>query len=167
MPKIPDFSKFDLQSIVNSVKSIITPESTPNVAEGDAIGGKIVQISTLLQSAADHQAKAAKELTHINNLLNELYKDLEAFRKLEAELKQQQSSVQAGSTTTSGKTESTVSPHSAHTTGGTGTQSTSQPKPNIHTKPASDTISPTDTSGHKESDTTLHPGGKTKPTDSE
>lgn len=95
MPKIPDFSKLDLQSIVNSVKSIISPEGvTPRVAEGDPIGVKIVQISTLLQNTANSQAQAAKDLTKINNLLNELYKDLEAFRKLEAELRQKQQAEQ-------------------------------------------------------------------------
>ncbi len=90
MPKIPDFSKFDLQSIVNSVKSIINPEATPNVAEGDPIGAKIVQISTLLQSVANSQEQSAKDLHRINSLLNDLYRDLEQFRKLEAELHQKQ-----------------------------------------------------------------------------
>lgn len=86
MPKLPDFSKFDLQSIVNSVKSIITPEAgTPNVSPGDPIGTKIVQVSTLLQSLARTHAQSAKDLTQINNLLNELYKDLEAFRTLQKE----------------------------------------------------------------------------------
>lgn len=90
MPKIPDFSKFDLQSIVNSVKSIINPESTPNVTEGDPIGAKIVEISSLLQGVANTQEKNAKDLHKINSLLNGLYKDLEQFRKLEAEIHQKQ-----------------------------------------------------------------------------
>jgi hypothetical protein len=91
MPKIPDFSKFDFQNIVSSVKSIINPEiSAPKVTEGDPIGTKIVQISTLLQSVSHSQSQSTKDLAHINNLLNELYKDLEVFRKLEAELKQKQ-----------------------------------------------------------------------------
>ena len=92
MPKIPDFSKFDLQSIVNSVKSIINPEiGTPNVSEGDPIGAKIVAISTLLQNVVNAHAQSAKDLTQINNSLNELYKDLESFRKLESEFRQKQS----------------------------------------------------------------------------
>ncbi len=91
MPKMPDFSKFDLQGIVNSIKTIINPEGgAPNVTEGDPIGAKIVQISTLLQTTANAQAQAGKDLTKINTLLNDLYQDLEAFRKLEVELRQKQ-----------------------------------------------------------------------------
>lgn len=90
MPKIPDFSKFDFQSIVNSVKSIINPEgTTPNVVEGDPIGAKIVEISNLLQTTAQAQAQSAKDLSKINGLLNSLYKDLEAIRKLGEELGEQ------------------------------------------------------------------------------
>lgn len=91
MPKIPDFSKFDLQNIVSSIKTIINSESgTPDITEGDPIGAKIVQISTLLQNTANAQAQSAKDLTKINDLLNLLYKDLESFRKIEAELRQNQ-----------------------------------------------------------------------------
>jgi hypothetical protein len=86
MAKIPDFSKFDFQGIVNSVKSIINPELTPpNVTPGDPIGAKIVQISNLLQKTADAHAQSAKDLTEIHNLLNSLYTDLETFRKIRAE----------------------------------------------------------------------------------
>lgn len=87
MSKIPDFSKFDFQGIVNSVKSMINPETTPNVAEGDPIGSKIVQISSLLKNVASIQTQSTKDLNNINRLLNELYKDLEAFRQLETELR--------------------------------------------------------------------------------
>lgn len=88
MPKIPDFSKIDLQSIINSVKTVLSPDSaTPNVSEGDPIGTKIVEISKLLQGVASSQAQSAKDLGKINGLLNNLYQDLEAFRKLESEVK--------------------------------------------------------------------------------
>jgi hypothetical protein len=105
MAKLPDFSKFDLQGIMNSVKSILNPETTPRVTEGDPIGAKIVQISTLLQSVATAHSQSGKDLTQINNLLNELYKDLEAFRKLEAEIRQKvspQEAAGAAQTTASG-----------------------------------------------------------------
>lgn len=82
MPKIPDFSKFDLQSIVNSVKSILNPESaTPPVAENDSLGKKIEKISLLLQNTAKQQAQSAKDLAQANGLLNALYKDLEEIRQ--------------------------------------------------------------------------------------
>jgi hypothetical protein len=91
MAKIPDFSKFDLQGIMNSVKQILNPEGvTPKVSEGDPIGVKIVQISTLLKGVASSHAQSSKDLSQIHNLLNELYKDLEAFRKLGEEIQQKQ-----------------------------------------------------------------------------
>lgn len=100
MAKIPEF-KFDLQGIVNSVKQMLNPEvGTPKVSEGDPIGTKVVQISTLLQTVANAQAQSAKDLTQINSLLNDLYKDLEVFRKLEAEMRQkQQAEAQAAAAT--------------------------------------------------------------------
>lgn len=123
MPKIPDFSKFDLQSIVNSVKSIINPEATPKVAEGDPIGAKMVQISTLLQNVANAEAQSAKDLTQINNLLNELYQDLETFRRLEAEFRQKQQAAEAAQATST--TEAGVSPGVQTKASGRTTESTS------------------------------------------
>lgn len=111
MPKIPDFSKFDLQSIVNSVKTIIGAESTPKVTEGDPIGTKIVEISKLLQSVASMQSQSSKDLTKINDLLNGLYRDLEAFRKLEQEIRQKE---QAQAT----QTQSSATSDTTHNRGG-------------------------------------------------
>jgi hypothetical protein len=82
MAKIPDFSKFDLQGIINSVKSIVSPETiTPNVPEGDPIGTKILAINALIQNVSHAHTQSAKDLGKINILLNELYQDLEATRK--------------------------------------------------------------------------------------
>lgn len=77
--------KFDIQGIINSVKSMISPEGNiPNVNPDDAIGMKIAQLSTLVQQLANAQAEQVKELTQINKLLNGLFKDIEALRKANA-----------------------------------------------------------------------------------
>jgi hypothetical protein len=87
-----DFSKFDLQGIMNSVKQILNPEggATPKAPEGDPIGAKVVQIMTLLRGVADSHAQSSKDLSQAHGLFGELYKDLEIFRKLQAEMQQKQ-----------------------------------------------------------------------------
>ncbi len=152
MPKIPDFSKFDLQSIVNSVKSIINPEpTTPKVAEGDPIGTKVVQISTLLQNLTHTHAQAAKDLTEVNNLLNELYKDLEVFRKLEAEMRlKQQAEARAAASTQDPQSKAETTPHPTST-------STSYKNNTGVGEPTHEKIEPTttDTSVHTSEDEEL------------
>jgi hypothetical protein len=132
MPKIPDFSKFDFQNIVNSVKSIINPESSIlKGAESDPIGAKILNINTLLKDVANAHAKSAKDLAQINHLLNELYRDLESFRKLEAEFRQKQHAEQAQATATG----TTATPGTGASSQETATPSTplaeEAPKPKI------------------------------------
>jgi hypothetical protein len=82
MPKIPDFSKLDFQGIVNSLKSVLSSEpTTPTVTPGDPVGEKIVEISTLIKNVVKEQTQCAKDLSRINDLLNNLYQDVEKFRK--------------------------------------------------------------------------------------
>ena len=77
--------KFDIQGIITSIKSMISPEgNTPSVNPDDAIGMKIVELSTCVQELANAQAEHVKELTRVNKLLNELFKDIEALRKAHA-----------------------------------------------------------------------------------
>ncbi|AKQ33559.1 hypothetical protein [Candidatus Coxiella mudrowiae] len=80
--------KFDLQGILNNIKSMISPEgSTPDVNPDDAISIKISELSLLTQQLAKTHAEQAKEFTRINRLLNDLFKDIEALRNpLETEL---------------------------------------------------------------------------------
>lgn len=83
--------KFDIQGIISSIKSIITPEgNTPNVSPDDAIGMKIAELSTLVQQLATAQAEQVKELTQVNKLLNGLFNDIEALRKTNAQSPAQQ-----------------------------------------------------------------------------
>lgn len=70
--------KFDLQGILNNIKSMINPESnTPTPDPSDVIGMKIAELSILTQQLAKAHESHAKELTKVNQLLNQLFKDLE------------------------------------------------------------------------------------------
>ncbi len=83
-PDLSDISKkFDINNIVSSIKSLLNPESaTPEVDPDDAIGVKIAQLSLMMQQLAKSQAQQAKDFTAVNQLLNELYKDIETLRNL-------------------------------------------------------------------------------------
>ena len=77
--------KFDLQGILNNIKSMISPESnTPNVNPDDEIGVKVAGLSVLIQQLAKTYAEQSKEFTKVNRLLNELFKDIEALRNSSA-----------------------------------------------------------------------------------
>jgi len=83
--KKPDLSeltkKFDLNSIVGGIKSLLSQESeTPQVDPSDAIGAKIAQLSLMTQQMAKMHEQLAADFTAASHLLNELYKDLEALR---------------------------------------------------------------------------------------
>lgn len=74
-------NKFDVNGIINSIKSMINPEgNTPQPDADDAIGIKIAQLSTMVQQLANAHAKQAKELHKVNKTLNELFKDIETLR---------------------------------------------------------------------------------------
>ena len=86
MAKKPDFSeltkKFDLNSIVGGIKSLLNQESeTPQADPSDAIGVKIAQLSLMTQQMAKTHEQLAQDFTAASHLLNELYKDLEALRQ--------------------------------------------------------------------------------------
>lgn len=108
MPKIPDFSKFDLQGIVNSVKSMISPDAANiKVPEGDFIGAKIVEVAKLIQNVSNLHSQAAKDLNQINDLLGTLYRELEAFRKQSLEKQQGEAAAASGTTTNVDQTKPT------------------------------------------------------------
>jgi hypothetical protein len=85
MAKKPDLTelakKFDLNSIVGGIKSLLSQETeTPQVDPSDAIGVKIAQLSLMTQQMAKTHEQLAKDFHSASQLLNELYKDLEALR---------------------------------------------------------------------------------------
>jgi len=75
-------SKFDLDKILGGIKSMINPEGdTPEVDPNDALGLKIAQLSALFQEMAKSHAQHAKDFSKANDILNGLFKDLEAVRE--------------------------------------------------------------------------------------
>jgi len=85
MAKKPDLSdltkKFDLNSIVGGIKSLLNQESEmPQVDPSDAIGAKIAQLSLMTQQMSKTHEQLGKDFHSASQLLNELYKDLEALR---------------------------------------------------------------------------------------
>ena len=85
MAKKPDLSdltsKFDIDKILGGIKSMINPEgASPDVDPDDALGLKIAQLSALFQEMAKSHADLAKEFAKANEILNGLFKDLEAVR---------------------------------------------------------------------------------------
>ena len=91
MPNKPDFSdlkkKFDLQGVINNVKSMISPEGrTPTpVDDDDVLGQKMEELSMILQQMADNAAEEAKSLSRANDLLNEIYGTVNGLRGVTAE----------------------------------------------------------------------------------
>jgi hypothetical protein len=85
MIKKPDLSelskKFDLNNIVGQIKSLLNQEAeTPQVDPSDAIGAKIAQLSLMAQQMAHAHEQLARDFKAANQLLNDLFKDLEALR---------------------------------------------------------------------------------------
>ena len=86
MIKKPDLSeltkKFDLNSIVGGIKSLLNQEAeVPQADPSDAIGTKLAQLSLMTQQMAKTHEQLAKDLVTASQLFNELYKDLEALRR--------------------------------------------------------------------------------------
>ncbi len=73
--------KFDLNSIVGPIKSLLNPESEiPTVDPSDAIGTKIAQLSLMMEQMGKIQEQQAKDFVIASHLLNDLYKDLQSIK---------------------------------------------------------------------------------------
>lgn len=88
MAKLPDFSeltkKFDLQGLLDSVKSAVGATNTPPKApEGDVVAAKFVKMIELAQNLATANAEQAKAIAHLHTGLNTLYKDIQAIQQLQ------------------------------------------------------------------------------------
>lgn len=80
-PDISDLSKkLDLGGIVKSIKSMINPAAGPEVNPDDAIGLKIVELTTKVQEMIKAHEAQTRELVQVNALLNALFKDIESLR---------------------------------------------------------------------------------------
>ena len=73
--------KFDLNSIVGSLKSMINPAGgVPVVDPDDALGMKVAQITTLLKQTSDAQTEQVKNINQVTQLLNAAFLDIQKLR---------------------------------------------------------------------------------------
>lgn len=78
-------NKFDLNSLINNIKSMINPTAnTPNPAPEDSIGLKLAELSILVQELQQAYVEHGKQLGKVNKLFNEIYQNLEEIRAKEA-----------------------------------------------------------------------------------
>jgi tetraacyldisaccharide 4'-kinase len=88
MAKIPDFSeltkKFDIQGLVDSVKSAVTGGPPPKAPDGDVVAEKFVELLQITQHALTAHAEQAKLLSTIHQKLNALYTDVQRFKETNA-----------------------------------------------------------------------------------
>jgi hypothetical protein len=81
-------SKFDLSKlkdnvgdIVGSLKSMINPTGVAaNVDPDDALGLKIVKLTTMVKQLSDAQQEQVKKLNECSALLNGVFQDIEILR---------------------------------------------------------------------------------------
>lgn len=104
MAKIPDFSeltkKFDIQGLVDSVKSAVTGGPPPKAPEGDEVAAKFVELLQLTQHATTTHAEQAAVLSTIYQKLSALYKDMQLFKEANTALGVSKQTPMAGSTPT-------------------------------------------------------------------
>lgn len=75
-------NKFDFNSILDNLKSMINPAAgTPDVDPDDDLGVKIAQASVLLKEMVQHEHEHVKNMNQLNELLNAIYLDVDALRK--------------------------------------------------------------------------------------
>ena len=66
--------KFDINQVINSVKSMINPESnTPNPQAGDQLGQKMADLSMLLQQLEKQLSSVSSDLVKANQMVNEIF----------------------------------------------------------------------------------------------
>ena len=70
--------KFDIQKIIDDVKSIVTPAPIPEANKDDPAGYHLSELGKLVKELADNQNKQADTLAKVNAILGELYQELAA-----------------------------------------------------------------------------------------
>lgn len=74
--------KFDLKGIVDSVKSVISPEDIiPKNLEGDPVAAKLALIRTTNESLIKLLEQQQQEITKVNALISSVMKDLAALKE--------------------------------------------------------------------------------------
>jgi hypothetical protein len=82
MAKIPDLSELGkkLDNLVESVKSAIGGGGPAKPPEGDEIAAKFVELIGQLQVVMDVHAEQTRSIALLQQKLNDLYKDVQAYR---------------------------------------------------------------------------------------
>ena len=68
--------KFDLQKIIDDVKSVITPPPIPEASKDDPIGYRLSELNKLAKELAETHTKQADSIAKLNVELGELYKEI-------------------------------------------------------------------------------------------
>lgn len=75
-------SKFDFNKIVENIRQVIPKGSpTPDPIDGDTLGKLMEEISTLSKGAAEKYAELTQTMYSMEEKVNQLYQDLESFRR--------------------------------------------------------------------------------------
>lgn len=76
--------KFDIQKIIDDVKSIVTPAPIPEANKDDPVGYHLSELGKLTKELAENHTKQADTLAKVNAILGELYQELGKVAKPEA-----------------------------------------------------------------------------------
>lgn len=73
--------KFDLQKIINDVKSMISPEPIPEANKNDPIAYYLSGLNKLVKELAENHTKEADIIAKVSSTLGSLYQEVMNGRK--------------------------------------------------------------------------------------
>jgi hypothetical protein len=68
--------KFDLNKIINDVKSIITPSPIPEANKDDPVGYYLSELNKLIENLAENNTKQADNIAKASSILGTLQQEL-------------------------------------------------------------------------------------------
>lgn len=74
LSKITD--KFDLNKIINDVKSIITPPAIPTASKDDPVGYYLSELNKMVKDLADNNTKQADVIAKVSATLGSLHQEV-------------------------------------------------------------------------------------------
>ena len=72
---------FDFKNIMDNIKSIVGQSGTPEPLTSDKLGQSMKSISEAAQKIAEDHADMTQAMHDLNSQVNQLYKDIDAFRQ--------------------------------------------------------------------------------------
>ena len=76
--------KFDLQKIINDVKSMISPVPIPEANKSDPVAYYLSELNKLAKDLAEVHTKQADLIAKVSNVLGNLYQEIMNARKGQA-----------------------------------------------------------------------------------